>query len=80
MFYCIYNYKVKRPVIKPEKKKIDRTEYCKDKLNTEEPKQLKYYVNKFLKLDKKTELLLTYNKLNSLNSDLLKEVINIKRI
>ena len=46
------------------------------KLHTKDINVLKYYVNQFLKSDNKTELLLTYNKLNSLNSDSPKENIS----
>ena len=71
-----YNYlivftimKVKKQIIKP-KKILSKSEYCKTKLNTEEPKKLKIYINKFLNSIDRTELLITFNKLNSLNSDL----------
>ena len=67
--------KVKRPIIK-HKKILNRSKYCNEKLNTEEQKKLQYYINKFLKSDNRTELLLTYNKLNSLSSELLLEIIN----
>ena len=66
--------KVKNQIIKP-KKILSKSEYCKTKLNTEEPKKLKIYINKFFNSIDRTELLITYNKLNSLNSDLLKEII-----
>ena len=66
--------KVKKPIIKT-RKILSKSEYCKTKLNTEEPKKLQYYINKFLKSDNRTELLLTYNKLNSMTSELLLEII-----
>ena len=79
---CYNNYlivftitKNKRPVIKP-KTILSKSEYCKSKLNTEEPKQLKKYINKFLHSIDRTELLITYNKLNRLNSELLNEIID----
>ena len=67
--------KVKKLIIKP-KTILSKSEYCKTKLNTEQPKQLKKYINKFLNSIDRTELPITYNKLNSLNSELLKEIID----
>ena len=65
--------KVKKQIIKP-KKILSKSEYCKTKLNTEEPKKLKIYINKFFNSIDRTELLITYNKWNSFNSNLLKEI------